>query len=474
MKISIITHYYHNANYGGNLQAYALEEFINSEIDLCECEQLSYRHTILNLMPQSSVRQSGFLKRFVKYIRRNFKKLYYNGILKIPRKLKVREKCIINFNCKKIKHSKEIYTKDNIIQANNQYDVFITGSDQVWNPIWYDENYWLNFVSAEKTKLSYAAGISAKELTERQKQLFSESLKTYDAISVREESSVGLIQPLTKTKVEWVIDPTLLLSSEDWNRICTPRRVAEKYVFCYFLGGIAGYKKIVKRFAKAKKLKIVTLPYLGGALIGENFGDYKLFDVSPADFISLIKNAGGGIAPTGGYICGKGEYIEKIGRRLTAPSIGLEVGSFESGYRYFYQGLFMAPHTVAQALKCSLLIGIALTGLGFKNYPSIDKMPYDITRCIQFDSADKMIDFIREVQYASPVDSYVTCEPWDMPGYDDEIIMAAGTFVSGASIELSADGPVKPPYIAYFQGGLTYEHGKCALRRILEKLEKYN
>lgn len=195
-----------------------------------------------------------------------------------------------------------------------------------------------------------------------------------------------------------------------------------------------------------------------------------------ADIIvgSLIKNAGGGIAPTGGYICGKGEYIEKIGRRLTAPSIGLEVGSFESGYRYFYQGLFMAPHTVAQALKCSLLIGIALTDLGFKNYPSIDKMPYDITRCIQFDSADKMIDFIREVQYASPVDSYVTCEPWDMPGYDDEIIMAAGTFVSGASIELSADGPVKPPYIAYFQGGLTYEHGKCALRRILEKLEKYN
>ncbi len=187
---------------------------------------------------------------------------------------------------------------------------------------------------------------------------------------------------------------------------------------------------------------------------------------------SLIKNAGGGIAPTGGYICGKEEYIEKIGRRLTAPSIGLEVGSFESGYRYFYQGLFMAPHTVAQALKCSLLIGIALTDLGFINYPSIDKMPYDITRCIQFDSADKMIDFIREVQYASPVDSFVTCEPWDMPGYDDQIIMAAGTFVSGASIELSADGPVKPPYIAYFQGGLTYEHGKCALRRILEKLKK--
>ena len=187
---------------------------------------------------------------------------------------------------------------------------------------------------------------------------------------------------------------------------------------------------------------------------------------------SLIKNPGGGLAPTGGYIVGKNAYIEKIGRRFTAPSIGLEVGSYAPGYQYFYQGLFIAPHTVAQALKCSLLIGQAMTELGYVNFPSIDKIPYDITRCIKFDSAEKMVDFIREVQYASPIDSYVTCEPWDMPGYDDKIIMAAGTFVSGASIELSADGPVKPPYIAYFQGGLTYEHGKYALERILSKLRK--
>ncbi len=191
-----------------------------------------------------------------------------------------------------------------------------------------------------------------------------------------------------------------------------------------------------------------------------------------ADIIvgSLIKNAGGGLAPTGGYICGKAEYIDLIGKRLTAPSIGLEVGSYAMGYQYFYQGLFMAPHTVAQALKTSFLIGQAMDELGYKNYPSIEKMPSDITRAIQFDSADRMVGFIREVQYASPVDGYVTCEPWDMPGYDDKIIMAAGTFVSGASIELSADGPVKPPYIAYFQGGLTYEHGKYALERILNKL----
>lgn len=191
-----------------------------------------------------------------------------------------------------------------------------------------------------------------------------------------------------------------------------------------------------------------------------------------ADIIvgSLIKNAGGGLAPTGGYICGKQYYIDLSGKRLTAPSIGLEVGSYEGGYRYFYQGLYMAPHVVAQAIKTSLLIGEAMGELGYKNYPSLDKVPHDITRAIQFDSAEKMINFIREVQYASPVDGFVTCEPWDMPGYDDKIIMAAGTFVSGASIELSADGPVKPPYIAYFQGGLTYEHGKFALERILKKL----
>lgn len=191
-----------------------------------------------------------------------------------------------------------------------------------------------------------------------------------------------------------------------------------------------------------------------------------------ADIIvgSLIKNAGGGLAQNGGYICGKDSYIQQIGKRLTAPSIGLEVGSFSGGYQYLYQGLFMAPHTVAQALKTSLLIGQAMSELGFENYPSLEKTPYDITRAIKFDSAEKMVDFIREVQHASPIDGFVTCEPWDMPGYDEKIIMAAGTFVSGASIELSADGPVKPPYIAYFQGGLTYEHGKYALERILGKL----
>ncbi len=191
-----------------------------------------------------------------------------------------------------------------------------------------------------------------------------------------------------------------------------------------------------------------------------------------ADIIvgSLIKNPGGGLALTGGYICGRQEYIDLIGKRLTAPSIGVEVGSYAAGYQCYYQGFFIAPHTVAQALKCSLLIGEAMAGLGYKNFPKSCSMPKDITRAIEFDDKEKMINFIREVQYASPVDSFVSCEPWDMPGYEDKVIMAAGTFVSGSSIELSADGPVREPYIAYFQGGLSYEHGRYALSKILRKL----
>ena len=185
---------------------------------------------------------------------------------------------------------------------------------------------------------------------------------------------------------------------------------------------------------------------------------------------SLIKNPGGGLAPTGGYIVGKEYYIDLIGRRLTAPSIGNEVGSYAYGYRLFYQGLFMAPHTVNQAIKGSLVIGKCMELLGYENFPKLDKTPADITRAIRFDTAKQLCDFIQSVQEASPVDSFVTLEPWDMPGYDSKVIMAAGCFVEGASIELSADAPVKEPYTAYFQGGLTYEHCKYALKKILSKL----
>ncbi len=191
-----------------------------------------------------------------------------------------------------------------------------------------------------------------------------------------------------------------------------------------------------------------------------------------ADLIvgSLIKNPGGGLAPTGGYIAGREKYIRLCENRLTAPSVGGEIGSYAYGYQPFFQGFFLAPHVVGQALKGGLLIGRCMELLGYENFPATDKPLADITRAIRFDTEKQLCDFIQSVQDVSPVDSFVKLEPWDMPGYDDKVIMAAGTFVAGASIELSADAPIREPYTAYFQGGLTYEHCKLACREILKKL----
>ena len=185
---------------------------------------------------------------------------------------------------------------------------------------------------------------------------------------------------------------------------------------------------------------------------------------------SLIKNPGGGLAPTGGYIAGGEELLHLVEGRLTAPSVGAEVGSYAYGYRLFYQGLFSAPHVVAQILKGGLLIGACLETLGYETYPKADKVPADITRAVRFDTEKQLTDFIISVQECSPVDSFVRPEAWDMPGYEEKVIMAAGTFVAGATSELSADAPIRKPYVAYFQGGLTYEHCKLACKRILEKL----
>ena len=191
-----------------------------------------------------------------------------------------------------------------------------------------------------------------------------------------------------------------------------------------------------------------------------------------ADLIvgSLIKNPGGGLAPTGGYIAGKATFIQQCEYRLTAPSVGGEIGSYACGYQPFYQGFFLAPHVVAQAVKGSLLIGGCMESLGFENFPAIQKLPSDITRAIRFETEEQLTAFIQSVQECSPVDSFVRLEAWDMPGYDCKVIMAAGTFIAGASIELSADAPIRKPFTAYFQGGLTYEHCKIACKSILEKL----
>ena len=182
---------------------------------------------------------------------------------------------------------------------------------------------------------------------------------------------------------------------------------------------------------------------------------------------SLIKNAGGGLAPTGGYIAGTAKAIELIEKRFTCPSLGREVGSFEMGYRLFYQGLFMAPHTVAQAIKGSLLIGKVMEEKGYTAIPTTEEVSSDIIRSIVMGDEKGLVKFVQTVQKFSPVDAYVTPLPWDMPGYDDQVIMAAGTFVGGASIEMSCDSPIRAPYVAYFQGALTYEHAKVVAEELM-------
>ncbi len=189
---------------------------------------------------------------------------------------------------------------------------------------------------------------------------------------------------------------------------------------------------------------------------------------------SLIKNAGGGLAPTGGYIAGRTALIDKISYRLTSPSIGNEVGSYAASYMPFFQGLFLAPIVTKNAIKSAVLASNLFTELGFETLPEPGKLPGDIICSVKFNAPEPMVDFIQSIQYLSPVESYATPEPWDMPGYSDQVIMAAGTFVQGASIELSADGPVRPPYIAYLQGALTYEHAKLALSEFLARFETEN
>ncbi len=175
---------------------------------------------------------------------------------------------------------------------------------------------------------------------------------------------------------------------------------------------------------------------------------------------SLIKNPGGGLAPTGGYIVGKKKYVDLVARRLTTPTLGSEVGSYNASYTPFFQGLFFAPHVVGGALKGSALIGKVAEKLGYKSYPASSDYPYDIIRNITFDTSDDLIEMARLVQSYSPIDSNVVPFPWDMPGYSNQVIMAAGTFIQGGSIEFSCDAPIRSPYTLYIQGGITYEHVK--------------
>ncbi len=186
---------------------------------------------------------------------------------------------------------------------------------------------------------------------------------------------------------------------------------------------------------------------------------------------SLIKNPGGGLAPIGGYIAGRADCVNRAAHRLTSPGLGKEVGASLGILKDFYQGLFLAPTVTAGALKGAIFASHLFSKAGFKVVPGTTESRHDIIQAVTFGTPEGVIAFCQGIQAAAPIDSYVTPEPWDMPGYDAPVIMAAGAFVSGSSIELSADGPIKPPYAVYFQGGLTWQHAKFGILKAYQSVK---
>lgn len=185
---------------------------------------------------------------------------------------------------------------------------------------------------------------------------------------------------------------------------------------------------------------------------------------------SLLKNMGGGITPTGGYIAGKAELVELISYKMTSPALGVDNGSYEPGYKAFFEGVFVSPHVVAQAKKLVVLTSVVMTELGYKTVPTINDTLSDIVCCIQFNDKNKLIEFTRAIQYSSAIDSNTTLVAGEMDGYEDKIIMASGSFNQGSSIELSCDGPMREPYAGYLQGCLSYQHGKIGLMNAIQSI----
>ncbi|MBQ9300265.1 MAG: methionine gamma-lyase family protein, partial [Clostridia bacterium] len=281
----------------------------------------------------------------------------------------------------------------------------------------------------------------------------SEMGVTFDAVSLRDDGHIDLPALMDAIRPETSVVSFQRSRGYAWRDAISPKEM----------------QPVFEALHAARPDIVIMVDNCYGAFVCDEEPTQLGADVAVG---SLIKNLGGGLAPTGGYIVGKNAAIERIAARLTAPGIGREVGSYAASYQPFYQGLFMAPHTVAQALKTAVLAARVFERLGMKTSPAYDAPRADIIQAIEMGTPERLEALCKGVQAASPIDSFVVPEAWDMPGYEDPVIMAAGTFVSGASIELSADAPMRPPYAAYWQGGLTYEHGKLAIQSVLEYLEK--
>ena len=259
-KIGIITMYYHNKNYGGLLQSYALVKVINKLGS--KSEQICRSHICGEAISKESFikarKSKKFLGRIKVSISVRIKRLFEHFV---SNKLLLRKEKLEEFE-KSIPHSESIYTRENISDTIDKYDCFITGSDQVWNMSWYNKEYFLDFVPKTKQKISYAASMPNINLTNIEKETIYKHLLSFDDISTREENTASFLSDLIGREVKHVLDPTLLLDAKDWDKTATEYNIEEKYIFCYFLGNDRAYRNIVKRFAKTLGLKIATFPHL--------------------------------------------------------------------------------------------------------------------------------------------------------------------------------------------------------------------
>ena len=291
-KIGIITHYYKSLNYGGNLQAFALCNVLQQQGHVVEQISFPRVYTSLQTKRRNRFIRKDILKAGIRKISNILYKAFANHENKKHHIYEKRGNSFLMFNQNIIPHSEQVYNKKTLSQTIEKYDVFITGSDQVWNFVGDTPSYLLDFVPSNKVKISYAASIAKDSLTDEQKETFRYSLKDYKAVSVREKSAKTLLDGLSPVEVQTTLDPTLLLSRDDWDKVCTECMINDDYVFCYFLGDNNKARKLAKQFSRLHNLKLVTIPYVAKInRMDKNFGDVQLFDASPEQFISLIKHA---------------------------------------------------------------------------------------------------------------------------------------------------------------------------------------